>query len=725
LPLTFSRRHGDPSRPWNQFSIETKNRDGSVKLNYQGNWRDIFQNWEALSLSYPEFIEGMISLFVNATTADGYNPYRITREGIDWECPDPHDAWSYIGYWGDHQIIYLQKFLELSNEFHPGKLDNLLQKEIFVYANVPYRIKPYAEIVKNPKDTIVFDFDLNDKIKQLAKETGADGRLLRGQDQNIYTVNLTEKILVTLLAKLSNFIPEAGIWLNTQRPEWNDANNALVGNGVSMVTLCYLRRSLQFWAERFDESNIQEISISEEVKVLFYNLFTILVENDSLLPKGFSNSDRRRLADNLGEAGSNYRNSIYENSFSGRKETVQVKVLLDFTLLCLRYMDQSIKVNKRADGLYHAYNLISFSDQSLSIRHLYEMLEGQVAVLSSGFLSANESLDVLNSLKWSSLFRRDQYSYLLYPDRQLPLFAQKNNIPGEKVKMSKLLAKLVSEKDTSILSIDDLGNYHFNGAFRNASILESALDHLDPSIYSELVSEEKEQLLAIYEDLFDHQSFTGRSGTFYGYEGLGSIYWHMVSKLLLATQECYFDAVNKGADRVVVGKIKDHYYEIKAGIGLNKSPELFGAFPTDAYSHTPGNAGAKQPGMTGLVKEDFISRMRELGIHIQNGEIRFQSTLLNQDELLNQGSVFDYFDLKGGEQQITLHEGQLGFTFCQVPVLFITSNEDKISITFNNRETTFLTGHIIDNKLSTMIFQRTGDIVRIEVFFKDFVRKTL
>ena len=30
--------------------------------------------------------------------------------------------------------------------------------------------------------------------------------------------------------------------MNTQRPEWNDANNALVGYGLSMVTLYQLRR---------------------------------------------------------------------------------------------------------------------------------------------------------------------------------------------------------------------------------------------------------------------------------------------------------------------------------------------------------------------------------------------------------------------------------------------------------------------------------------------------
>ena len=105
LPLYFSRRHGDPSRPWNTFSINIKKDDGSKKLDYEGNWRDIFQNWEALAWSYPEFVEGMIDTFLNATTPDGYNPYRITLGGIDWEVPEPDNPWSNIGYWSDHQIL--------------------------------------------------------------------------------------------------------------------------------------------------------------------------------------------------------------------------------------------------------------------------------------------------------------------------------------------------------------------------------------------------------------------------------------------------------------------------------------------------------------------------------------------------------------------------------------------------------------------------------------------
>jgi hypothetical protein len=84
LPLTFSRRHGDPSRPWNRFVIRVKNEENEVVYDYQGNWRDIFQNWESLAYSFPAALERMIAVFLNASTADGYNPYRVTRGGIDW-----------------------------------------------------------------------------------------------------------------------------------------------------------------------------------------------------------------------------------------------------------------------------------------------------------------------------------------------------------------------------------------------------------------------------------------------------------------------------------------------------------------------------------------------------------------------------------------------------------------------------------------------------------------
>ena len=50
--------------------------------------------------------------------------------------------------------MLISKFIE---DHEPGKLTSLLNKDVFVYANVPYRIKPYQDLVKNPKDTIEFD----------------------------------------------------------------------------------------------------------------------------------------------------------------------------------------------------------------------------------------------------------------------------------------------------------------------------------------------------------------------------------------------------------------------------------------------------------------------------------------------------------------------------------------------------------------------------------------
>ncbi len=716
LPLTFSRRHGDPSRPWNQFSIETRNADGSPKYDYQGNWRDIFQNWEALSLSYPAFIENIISKFVNASTADGYNPYRIMRNGIDWESPDPNDPWAYIGYWGDHQIIYLQKLLELSSQYHPEKLDELLIKNIFSYANVPYRIKSYEELIKDPQDTIEFDYQLNKNIDKLVGAIGADGRLLRANGELIHHVNLTEKVLVSILAKLSNFIPEAGIWLNTQRPEWNDANNALVGNGVSMVTLYYLRRSLRFWQDKFATSAHDTIEISEEVQLLFKAINQLFVENTAILSKGFSDEERRYFADLLGKAGSDYRTRIYGQSFSGSKQNISSKELSAFSKIALQYIDQSIRANKREDGLYHAYNLISFKPGTITIRNLYMMLEGQVAVLSSGYLSAEESLHVLDAMKASSLFRADQYSYLLYPDRDLPRFTEKNNIPTKLVQESKLLNRLLLEHDSNIISTDKLGAHHFNSSFRNAADLRNALNALSATAYGELNKEnEKEQILAIYEEMFDHQSFTGRSGTFYGYEGLGSIYWHMVGKLLLVVEEVFFKAEDEKVDPVIIGKLKDHFYEIKAGIGLYKSPKLYGAFPTDAYSHTPGNAGAKQPGMTGQVKEDVISRMGELGVRIVHGEVLFDTSLLNRKEFVDQQQVFNYIPIKGSANQIKLEKKELGFTLCQTPVLYKLSTKNTIEIILDNNEQVTLKGNKLNADISKKIFNRSGEIKLIKV----------
>ena len=717
LPLKFSRRHGDPSRPWNKFSINTRSEiDGSKILDYEGNWRDIFQNWEALAHSYPEFIESMIHKFLNATTFEGYNPYRVTKSGFDWEIIEENDPWSYIGYWGDHQIIYLLKFLEFIEDYYPNRLGKLFDQDVFVYANVPYKIKSYEDTLKNPKDTIDFDYKLDEKINENKRGLGADGALLQDRNSSIYKVNLIEKLLATVLAKVSNFIPEGGIWLNTQRPEWNDANNALVGNGVSMVTLYYLRRFLSFFEDIVSNASTKKVEISVELATFFNSVIKTLQDNKDILAGKVSNTERKTVLDGLGKAGSDYRKTIYSNGFSNAKSVISMDNLKDFISITKSYLDHSIVANKRNDNLYHAYNLMTVeNDTEVSISYLPEMLEGQVAVLSSGYLKPNEALNLLDGLKNSALFREDQYSYILYPDKDLPRFDKKNNIPTKSVKKSQLLQQLVKEGNTQVIEKDILGNYHFNSGFNNANSLKDALANLSNSKYASLIKSDIEVVLNIFEDVFNHKSFTGRSGTFFGYEGLGSIYWHMVSKLLLAVQENCLLATNTNESDALIGKLLDHYYEINAGIGVHKSPELYGAFPTDPYSHTPGGKGAQQPGMTGQVKEDILSRMGELGVFVKEGRIIFNPRLLRKSEFLKEPKNFIYTNLKQEKETIMLNPNSLCFTYCQVPVMYQISTKNSLEVIYNNNTNVVFNSLSLDTSISKSIFERKGEVNQIIV----------
>jgi hypothetical protein len=716
LPLTFSRRHGDPSRPWNRFNINVKNPDGSLRLSYEGNWRDIFQNWEALAWSYPEFVENMLGIFLNATTADGYNPYRLSRDGVDWEIPEPHNPWANIGYWGDHQIIYLQKLMEISAAVHPGRLQGYLAQPLFSYANVPYRLKPYEALLHDPYSTIEFDWEQQKVIEGRVRAGGMDGRLVAGPHGQVLHASLAEKLLTLLLAKLANFVPEGGIWMNTQRPEWNDANNALAGKGLSVVTLGYLRRFLVFCRALFARGTAQDVPIRQDVARFYSQVADILTRYAPLLIAGFTDAQRREMMDALGQAGSDYRWGYYRHGLSEEVIAMPAKRISRFLELAQAFVDHSLRANRRPDGLYHAYNILQLSQAGTAVSHLYEMLEGQVSILSSGLLSAQEALALLNSLREGRLYRADQHSYILYPDRDLPGFLEKNCLAPQRVEALHLVRALEVAQDKRLLYADVDGVYHFNGHLRNIKDVNKVLAELevDP-VYSQLVRAEVEQIRVLFEALFNHQQFTGRSGTFFAYEGLGSIYWHMVAKLLLAVQETALKARGDPSGEALSRALLEKYTAIRRGLGFNKSPQAYGAFPTDPYSHTPKGQGAKQPGMTGQVKEEILTRQAELGLRVQDGRLTFDPILLNPQELLAAPATFTWVDSAGNTQLLELEAGSLAYTFCQVPILLQRSEEAHIEVHRANGIVESLAGSILDPANSQHIFARDGLIHHLKV----------
>jgi hypothetical protein len=202
----------------------------------------------------------------------------------------------------------------------------------------------------------------------------------------------------------------------------------------------------------------------------------------------------------------------------------------------------------------------------------------------------------------------------------------------------------------------------------------------------------------------------------YKYEGIGSIYWHQNAKFLLSFQELFTHAAQNGHEPLK--PLKEAYYRLRAGFGFDKEPSLWGAFPLEPYSHTPYGMPAQQPGMTGQVKEEVLTRYSELGLNAQDGVLRFNPALLRQSEFLTQPSMFRHILMNGETWGFLLEEGELAFTVCQTPVVYRLASENKIVVYSPSDETMFEVGDLsLNAPISRSLFMRDETIGRIVVNF--------
>jgi hypothetical protein len=322
-------------------------------------------------------------------------------------------------------------------------------------------------------------------------------------------------------------------------------------------------------------------------------------------------------------------------------------------------------------------------------------------VLGSGLLTPADELALLRGLRASDLYRADQNSYLLYPDMTLPSFLTRNTF-----------ASLPPLDDPRIFVRDSHGEWHFQADLRNANDLLDHLDAIDVDVHVRAAT------LALWEKLFRHREFTGRSRTFFMFEGLGCIYWHMVAKLLVSVLECYQTAIEPVAGKVDVeaaAALADAYDDVRDGLGFRKSAEVQGAFPCDPYSHTPRHRGAQQPGMTGLVKEEVLARWGELGVRVRAGGLRFAPRLLHQAEFEAAPYRFDYVGIAGQDRSWELPAGSLAFTYCGTPVCYELADRASIVVERVAGPSELIAGDELPHAASSAVFARDGSIVRLTV----------
>jgi hypothetical protein len=189
----------------------------------------------------------------------------------------------------------------------------------------------------------------------------------------------------------------------------------------------------------------------------------------------------------------------------------------------------------------------------------------------------------------------------------------------------------------------------------------------------------------------------------------------MVAKLLVAVQETWRSEQACGKDDATLSALAKAYHQIRDGLGFRKTPAEYGAFPTDPYSHTPRHRGAQQPGMTGQVKEEILTRWGELGVEVKGGSLHFDPRLIGRTEFNAKPSSFAWVDVTGREQTWELPAGSLAFTYCQVAVCYTLSDAAGLTLWRTGGASEQAEGTALTPEQSKSVLERSGEIGRVLV----------
>ena len=145
------------------------------------------------------------------------------------------------------------------------------------------------------------------------------------------------------------------------------------------------------------------------------------------------------------------------------------------------------------------------------------MLEGQVAALSAKALTAEQSVAVLKSLFASDIYRPDAGTFMLYPDRALTGFMEKNILSEAAASATSLYHDMLAAGDYRLVGRDHNGHLRFHPDCTNTDALASILSQVLPDYPAHDHVDAQQAVEAAYEEVFNHLAFTGRSGGMFGF----------------------------------------------------------------------------------------------------------------------------------------------------------------------------------------------------------------
>lgn len=301
----FSRKHGDPERDYNFFSIA-----GEYFSQGNGNYRDVCQNRRLDCFLHPAIGDFNVRNFFSLVQMDGYNPLEIrpctftvdpaaaekiiknhvsgniaplmkvisqpftpgkitnciAEHGLTvtgnelnlvteiLEKADQHlEAGFGEGYWSDHWDYNLDLVADYLCVYPDRRKELLYGSKSYKYYDSVAVVRPRSETYVSNKGRVRQYGAIRHSQKKLAIPgfDPAKTNWLKDENGNVVRTNLFEKMLTLAVNKFALLDCQGlGIEMEGGKPGWNDAMNGLPGLlGSSMPETLELRRLVNFLRE--------------------------------------------------------------------------------------------------------------------------------------------------------------------------------------------------------------------------------------------------------------------------------------------------------------------------------------------------------------------------------------------------------------------------------------------------------------------------------------------
>ena len=299
----FSRKHGDPERDYNAFSIEPQPYSCG-----NGNFRDVAQNRRNDIFITPECGDFNVKYFFSLLQLDGYNPLSVlgarfvytgevperyqehekllksgftvgelcNRLGLVDEkeittilasCEAHYEAAFGEGYWTDH-FVYLVDLVTEYLSVYPERREELLYKTPLRWFSSKGKVKPRSEKIVLKSQGV--------RRLNAVKEIGSDG--WAQQNGKDFTTSLAAKILHLITIKLATLDPlGAGIDMEAEKPGWCDATNGLPAVfGSNVADALELKRLIEIFETLRGSRGVEWCAAQND---LFDTMYDLLVSD--------------------------------------------------------------------------------------------------------------------------------------------------------------------------------------------------------------------------------------------------------------------------------------------------------------------------------------------------------------------------------------------------------------------------------------------------------------